>query len=1283
MNGFFANSTPPQNPGAVPPAQRTDDPAGFLDTFGAAWNAETIRQDSFDYTRRIRTQQGLKMFSMLPADAKQRVADRNENGYEPSIDFAQIVAEEAAKQVGQDPTTWAGYPLNAAQLDAHIERQKKNQLTEAQAVLDRPGGGLAEFLGTGARDLIDPFNMVTMPLGGVGGGALKTILGEALIGGVSNLANLPTEQKIADEMGEARPTAMGRFAEGALFAGGLTGLLHGAARAWQYRQDRRAMTRAGTPDGMNPADHEADVTATRDRLSGQQNPNQAIFDQKGRVATGVPAMSDFDFSIAGNASPKTNRIGYVYGKLLSKGYSPEDAAAFVGNFMVESGPALHPGAVGDNGNALGIAQWNGPRKRDLEEFARKRGTDPTDLDTQIDFLDFELNNPKGEAAAWAAIRRATTVEEKAALVSDLFERPGIPRRESRVGYAAALHEQFNSGRIPKWEGGAADLSSEVPRFTTSRGYTGYGQISTPSGRRIDVKYEVIDASLLKRASGDLQPRDRSRAASDAWTKQTAARLDPAQLMPSPNAATGTPIIGPNNMIESGNGRFGAIEHAYGHFPDRAGAYRQAIEDITGAPIPPGIDRPVLVARRQTDLSPADLRSFTVDAQDAGVMRLSALEKAQVSARSLTPDLMARFDPATDMFAPENGHVVRAMFDALPASEHNAMTDGAGTLSGEGRNVIRQALFARAWPSADMIGRFIEGDPGELKSLMDALDKSAPHWAALRAEIEAGRVRADADISPFVLEAMRLIAVARDSAIRDGHPVAKMVAELMDTPDLMNGALSPVTFDLLTRKFWKNGRAASEAEITDFLTRYATEARKTATTEASLFDAPTTSAILRQIDPEVFGKLPDDIGTPRPIALRGQTPENGPPMADDAFAKGADSPEAKAGDGAALEGLRGEAHANDLAGLVKPGISAEELAAHPAVQAALAEMASRPRTDLLPGYGSDGFWRSREYRAGRKILVGREEAIDYISDEADHLAWTDDGFDPPQSPRADRQAVILIGAPAAGKSSIANPLARHLGAAIVDGNEVKKIIPEYEGGIGANAVHEESSEIADHVLERASGKGTNLVLPKVGAQPGSIERLTGILKARGYRVTLALVDVSPDEAWRRMIGRFQATGRIIPPEIMERGIDGAPHTYQILKEKGTADDFAKIDNSPAQGQPRRIVEGDPGLAAAFHGRDRGDGAAAARPHIRGAEGTAGQAPDLTSPPDRGLAAAQPVAEPADYEFTRAIAEAKAGVGDMTLRLAEGVEVHAADLLDEIEQDHGLSEYLKWCSPGGQA
>ena len=67
-----------------------------------------------------------------------------------------------------------------------------------------------------------------------------------------------------------------------------------------------------------------------------------------------------------------------------------------------------------------------------------------------------------------------------------------------------------------------------------------------------------------------------------------------------------------------------------------------------------------------------------------------------------------------------------------------------------------------------------------------------------------------------------------------------------------------------------------------------------------------------------------------------------------------------------------------------------------------------------------------------------------------------------------------------------------------------------------------------------------------------------------------------ETWRRMIGRFVSTGRIILPDVMQKGIDGAPRTYDILKQKGAAAGFARIDNSPGLGQPRGIVEDGAGI-----------------------------------------------------------------------------------------------------------
>lgn len=57
------------------------------------------------------------------------------------------------------------------------------------------------------------------------------------------------------------------------------------------------------------------------------------------------------------------------------------------------------------------------------------------------------------------------------------------------------------------------------------------------------------------------------------------------------------------------------------------------------------------------------------------------------------------------------------------------------------------------------------------------------------------------------------------------------------------------------------------------------------------------------------------------------------------------------------------------------------------------------------------------------------------------------------------------------------------------------------------------------------------------------------------------------------------GRLIPPDVMQKGIDGAPRAYEILKEKGSANGFARIDNSPGLGEPRRVIEDDTGILPA--------------------------------------------------------------------------------------------------------
>lgn len=101
-----------------------------------------------------------------------------------------------------------------------------------------------------------------------------------------------------------------------------------------------------------------------------------------------------------------------------KGYSPMAAAGIVGNLAHESG--LDPRAVGDDGTSGGLAQFHNERLAALRQFAKDKGTAPTDFRTQLEFVDHELHTTEG--GTLAKLQAAKTPEEAAAAFID-YERP--------------------------------------------------------------------------------------------------------------------------------------------------------------------------------------------------------------------------------------------------------------------------------------------------------------------------------------------------------------------------------------------------------------------------------------------------------------------------------------------------------------------------------------------------------------------------------------------------------------------------------------------------------------------------------------------------------------------------------------------------------------------------------------------------------------------------------------------------------------------------------------------
>ena len=252
-------------------------------------------------------------------------------------------------------------------------------------------------------------------------------------------------------------------------------------------------------------------------------------------------------------------------------------------------------------------------------------------------------------------------------------------------------------------------------------------------------------------------------------------------------------------------------------------------------------------------------------------------------------------------------------------------------------------------------------------------------------------------------------------------------------------------------------------------------------------------------------------------------------------------------------------------------------AHPVVKRSLEQMGEIPETSLREDFLTRDFMDSRPFNFGDVEVVGYDDAVEELYRRARRLGFDDEKPKIPypgpvtNSPDATKRAVIILGPPASGKSTIANPIARKFDAAIIDPDEAKKLLPEYNDGIGANAVHSESKAIIELVQEIAIEQGDNIVIPTVGQDLGKLRTQIKTLKDRGYEVDLVDVVVPAADARIRMYGRFAKTGRIIPAKYLDEVGDNPSKNYDILREEGIADGYTRIDNTAPIEQPRALLE----------------------------------------------------------------------------------------------------------------
>jgi hypothetical protein len=123
--------------------------------------------------------------------------------------------------------------------------------------------------------------------------------------------------------------------------------------------------------------------------------------------------------------------GQAVQALVQRGVPLHIAQGVVMNFMDESGleSGIQELAPNSGRGGYGLAQWTGPRRVALEDFARAQGKPINDPELQLDF--FMQENAGVEAPAWKQVMSAPTAQDAAVAFVNKWERPASNYAEQR------------------------------------------------------------------------------------------------------------------------------------------------------------------------------------------------------------------------------------------------------------------------------------------------------------------------------------------------------------------------------------------------------------------------------------------------------------------------------------------------------------------------------------------------------------------------------------------------------------------------------------------------------------------------------------------------------------------------------------------------------------------------------------------------------------------------------------------------------------------------------------
>jgi hypothetical protein len=214
---------------------------------------------------------------------------------------------------------------------------------------------------------------------------------------------------------------------------------------------------------------------------------------------------------------------------------------------------------------------------------------------------------------------------------------------------------------------------------------------------------------------------------------------------------GAPLVGPDGLVESGNGRVLALRRAVEINAEGYDTYRGQLlaraEQL-------GLDRnqvaklkqPLLVRERLTQMSQAERQRFVNEANASGVGRMGVAEQARADAGRISPGFFQDLQVAGSdrsladvLNKKRNAGIVARFFKLLPETERAALMDEKGNLSAEGVNRLERAMFAYACPgvSGERLARLVFEEGEAIDRVGAGLRQALPRLGRMEDLIRAG------------------------------------------------------------------------------------------------------------------------------------------------------------------------------------------------------------------------------------------------------------------------------------------------------------------------------------------------------------------------------------------------------------------------------------------------------------------------------------------------------------------------------------------------------------------